>query len=283
MDNLLIADTAANILKKVVATLPHALILSGPSGVGVATVARAIAKQVGSPLLVITPKKKLQGGAKIIEDSENGSIIIEDIRALYSQTRSKFTSPQVIIIDFANRPMTIQAQNAFLKLLEEPQQNVHFIIATHHPEQLLPTVVSRSQTLWLPPVDAQKTSALLEKLGITDPVKKARLTFAASGLPAEITRLATNSTYYDARVKTIQDARKLLEGDVYQRLIIVKSYKDNRAQAITLINDMLVQLRAALKQIPDQRIVAQLNSLLETHAKVTGGGNIQLQLAKVLL
>ena len=273
MDNLLIADTAANILKKVVATLPHALILSGPSGVGVATVARAIAKQVGSPLLVITPKKKLQGGAKIIED----------IRALYSQTRSKFTSPQVIIIDFANRPMTIQAQNAFLKLLEEPQQNVHFIMATHHPEQLLPTVVSRSQTLWLPPVDTQKTSALLEKLGITDPVKKARLTFAASGLPAEITRLATNSTYYDARVKTIQDARKLLEGDVYQRLIIVKSYKDNRAQAITLINDMLVQLRAALKQIPDQRIVAQLNSLLETHAKVTGGGNIQLQLAKVLL
>src|SRR5690625_7732943 len=45
--------------------------------------------------------------------------------------------------------MRKEAVNAFLKLLEEPSENVMFILTSSRPEQLLPTIVSRCQEIRL--------------------------------------------------------------------------------------------------------------------------------------
>lgn len=261
--------------------LPHALLLSGSRGVGVESVALYIASATAQNIQVITPKKRV--GTQLVRDDENGAIVIDDIRSLYEQTRSKFTSLQLFIINCGDRPMTPGAQNAFLKLLEEPQPNVHFIIATHRVELLLPTVLSRCQRVNIQPISKEQTISLLDSLTISDPTKRARIMFIAEGLPAEISRLATDETYYLQRVETVQDAKAALEGSPYDKLLIVRKYKDQRPLAIQFVDDMLLQLRGALVRSGDKQVMERINNLVSAYEKIQANGNIQLQLARVLL
>lgn len=277
---ILNAKTSAQI-NSLITHLPHALLLSGRRGVGVALTASYLAFATAQNVQIITPKKR--AGTQLIEDYENGSVVIEDIRALYDQTRSKFTSSQLFIIDCGDRPMTPGAQNAFLKLLEEPQPNVHFIIATHRPELLLPTVLSRCQRVTIQPISTQQTNGLLDSLNISDPTKRARIMFIAEGLPAEISRLATDEAYYLERVETVQDAKAALEGSPYEKLLILRKYKDKRPLAIQFVDDMLLQLQKTLTRSQDKQVMERIDSLVSAYEKIQANGNIQLQLARVLL
>ncbi|MDX1637173.1 MAG: DNA polymerase III subunit delta' C-terminal domain-containing protein [Balneolaceae bacterium] len=64
--------------------------------------------------------------------------------------------------------MRTEAANAFLKLLEEPSEDLVFILTTEHQEHLLPTIISRCQLIRMSPL---KTSE----------VKKALITFDGLG------------------------------------------------------------------------------------------------------
>lgn len=268
-------------LTKLMVNPPQALLLTGPRGVGTSTAATFAAAELSSHIEKIIPKKR--NGNQFVEDWEAGSIIIEDIRNLYQQTRSKFTKPRVCILDFGDRTMTHGAQNAFLKLLEEPQPNIYFILATHHPEFLLPTIISRCQRVDMRPITKQQTQELLDTLQAEDPVKRARIQYVAEGLPAEITRLAEDEKYYEQRVATVQDAKAILGGNSYQRALIIRKYKDQRHQALQFIDDMLFQLQKTLERSQDERILRQINKLIGAYDKIQQNGNIQLQLARVLL
>lgn len=71
---------------------------------------------------------------------------IADIRELERFTRLKMLEKTAIVIqDFENA--TEEAQNAFLKALEEPQENLFYILTTAMSELLLPTIVSRCQLI----------------------------------------------------------------------------------------------------------------------------------------
>lgn len=69
---------------------------------------------------------------------------IEDVRALNSFISLRLSTPTAILIRGVDEA-TDEALNAFLKNLEEPQENLYFILtaASHH--KVLPTVVSRCQ------------------------------------------------------------------------------------------------------------------------------------------
>jgi len=271
--------------EKFAANLPQGLIVEGPIGSGVATVAHALVEDSGSQAFVLLPKKKQ--GNELVISPEDGSIVIEDIRQLYEQTRTKQSEEQTYIIDTGVKSMTVAAQNAFLKLLEEPRAGVHFIIATHRPDQLLSTIVSRCQTLSLLPVTDEQTIDVINNLGIDDRTKRTRLAFVGRGRPALIKRLAADDELYDTRVKIMTDAKTLLGNDAYAKLKIIHTYRDNRADAVTLLDDMNYQLQTVVKSHPDlsasRRIAKTIDKQLEARERIGGGGNIRIQLASVVL
>ncbi|OGL21964.1 hypothetical protein A2707_01270 [Candidatus Saccharibacteria bacterium RIFCSPHIGHO2_01_FULL_45_15] len=283
MDQLVIHPISADIMKKVAANMPGALLIAGEKGVGVASIARGLAADLHIQPRIITPKKRLQAGAKLIEDYETGSIVIEDIRALYDQTRVKFDQPQLFIVDFGNRSMTHQAQNAFLKLLEEPQDNIYFILATHTADDLLPTIRSRCQRVDIRRCTSEQSKALLASWKLPDATRMARIAFIADGKPAEMYRLAHDDTYYAARVQTVQDAKAILGGTAIQKMHTIHKYKDQRPGALQLIDDLTMQLERALQASFQPNILQQIDLLIEAHRRITANGNIQLQLARVLI
>lgn len=280
-DELILHPRTRQLTKNLAKKLPHGIIIEGPAGTGVATVAKTFAKHVSSPEFVILPKKKLKG--EFIVDPDNGSIVIDDIRLLYQQTRSKQSGSHVYIIDTGMKSMTIAAQNAFLKLLEEPHEGLHFIIATHQFDQLLPTIVSRCQHLSLLPVTDEQTNELISELAINDATKRTRLAFVGRGRPALIKRLVSDDESYESRVKIMSDAKTLLGADTYEKVRVINSYRENRADATTLLDDMNYQLQIIIKSQPNREIAATIDRNLETRMRIAAGGNIRIQLLSNIL
>lgn len=256
--------------------MPQSLLLTGPEGIGLSTLAQHIAGMLTKDVRIVLPEKDE------VVNLEKGSISVASIRKLYEQTRSVKTQKQVIIIDYTER-MTVTAQNAFLKLLEEPPTNTYFILLCHDPTVLLPTIHSRIWTIQVRPITPEQTEELLGILNISDAQKKTQMLFMASGLPAELTRLAADSDYFMAKVAIVRDARELLRGRLYDKLALAQRYKDRREDALALLDNALTILRKTISDNPDTQLIAQINSLLFTYDKISANGNIRLSLARLVV
>jgi len=71
---------------------------------------------------------------------------IADTRELRNITKLTFTEPTAIIIDHIDEA-TEEAANAFLKNLEEPQENISYILTANSLAAVLPTIVSRCEVI----------------------------------------------------------------------------------------------------------------------------------------
>src|SRR5688572_16436884 len=139
---------------------PHALIFTGPEGVGKRTCARMIAKALNCPASSskddfcdeCTQCRKIDAGThpdvlSVGLEEEASEIKIAQIRDLLQtlELRPLEGSNKVFIIDPADA-MNAAAANSLLKGLEEPPENSYFILLSPNPQSLLVTVRSRSQT-----------------------------------------------------------------------------------------------------------------------------------------
>ena len=221
MDKLSLHSATKKLLTAYLKDPTHALCLSGEVGAGLGSLAFTLAADLAgseSLVTVIAPEKDL--------------ISIERVRGLYEQTRSVQQGKRCIIIDDADT-MSRDAQNALLKLLEEPARNVHFILTTHQPSHLLATIRSRTQIITVLSLGEQDSLKLLEPHGL-DETKQRQALFLALGRPAELIRLAENPTYFDDQATIITDARMFLQGSTYDRLVTIKKYSD-RSGALYLL------------------------------------------------
>lgn len=256
------------------ADLPQSLLLSGPTGVGLSTIAEFIAgKDLASS---ITPKD-----AKGETNSAGGTIGVEAIRELYSHTRTKQHGRRIIVIDDADR-MSQAAQAAFLKLLEEPNSTTYFILTSHRPNALVATIRSRVQHIVIQRATHTQTEEFLSARQI-DEKKKLQLKFIAPGLPAELHRLLADETYFEAKAKVITDARIFLQSTPYQKLRIIYAYRANREEAVQLVDSAIAIVNHTLLAKPQHSLVKQLEQLLEAREQIEANHNISLTLTRIVL
>ena len=272
----LLHPSSQKILNILMTNLPQSLLLTGPVGVGLSTIASYIASELGSISFTVLPEKN----EKV--DIEKGIISVDSIRRLYDQTRSIQTGKLIIIIDYAER-MATQAQNAFLKLLEEPGRDVYFILASHTPSKLLSTVASRMQLIEIRPLTNTQSDKFLTKLGINEPKKRNQMLFMADGLPAELSRLARDEEYFKSASNLVRDARDLLQSNVYDKLLIANKYKDDRELALSLLNTTMRILQKSIVEKPQDNLIAQIDLIQDIYQKIKSNGNIRLCLTKLVL
>jgi DNA polymerase III delta prime subunit len=71
---------------------------------------------------------------------------IDEVRELSRFIKLSFNKPTVFLIKEVDKA-SIAALNAFLKILEEPQENAKFILTARSEHNILPTIVSRCQVI----------------------------------------------------------------------------------------------------------------------------------------
>lgn len=255
--------------------LPHAQLLDGPVGIGLLTIAKAIA---GKHLATIIQPTDKDGAI----DLQKGSIKAEQIRSLYDTTKGKARTRQVYIIDDADK-MVATAQHSFLKLLEEPSPNTHFILTSHQPHQLLATVLSRTQRATFQAVATDQSRALIADLGVTDPKLTAQLLYLADGRPALLTRLIKDKVEFSRQTAYITAARQFLQGEPVQKLQIIQQYQNDRAGALQLIAAAQTILQHSLRQADPQAIITTADQLATIYDRIEANGNIRLQLVAAVV
>lgn len=106
-----------------------------------------------------------------VSHEKPGSIGVEDIRSQINGDVAikPYSSPRKIYIINEGEKMTVQAQNALLKTLEEPPEYTVIIILTTSVESLLPTILSRCVVLNMKPAgESQMKKFLMETMQIPD-------------------------------------------------------------------------------------------------------------------
>ena len=175
--------------------MPHALLISGPQGIGKVRFAQAFAQH----LLCTAEMTKYACGTckscqllaagshadfRFLEPEEPGKPIkIDTVRELCdSLVKTAQQGGWKVAIIAPAESMNNNAANAFLKSLEEPQPNTLLILVTHRPGQLSATIRSRCQQVSLPvPETATASRWLTEVTGDQSAVDK--VLYLAGGKP----------------------------------------------------------------------------------------------------
>lgn len=106
-----------------------------------------------------------------ISHEKPGTIGVDDIRRQINNDVAikPYKGPRKIYIMNEGEKMTVQAQNALLKTLEEPPEYAVVLILTANVDSLLPTILSRCVVLNMKPAgDAQIKKFLMETMEIPD-------------------------------------------------------------------------------------------------------------------
>jgi DNA polymerase-3 subunit delta' len=161
-------------------TLPPALLLAGPAGVGKRRAAVAIAESVNCLKPVETPEfvrdscgecaacrriqRRVHPDVIVIEPGDMGSIKIEQVRDVIDRAeyRPFEGRRRVVVIDDADG-LVDAAQNALLKTLEEPPSASMFVLVSSIPDALLPTVRSRCSRLRVAQLSPAEVTEVLRR------------------------------------------------------------------------------------------------------------------------
>lgn len=265
MKQLLLEPGTKKILTASLKSPSHALLLTGSEGAGLGTIAAWLASSItehATDITTIAP--------------EQTTIPIERVRTLYEETRSIHKRPQAIIIDDADT-LSHEAQNALLKLLEEPVTNVYFILTSHYVEVLLPTIKSRVQAVGVKQLTHAQSEKLLEELGLTEARKRSQALFLASGMPAELTRLASDDKYFTEQVTYVEDARGIIQGSLYDRLRTITAYTD-RAKALRLISVIGRLMTFSLLKQKQLSVIPAVDALDLASERINANGHVRTQL-----
>ena len=161
--------------------ISHAYILTGEAGMGRKSIANAFAmtllceKGGSEPCMICHSCKQVMSGNHpdliYVTHEKPGSIGVDDVREQINDTimiRPYSSYYKIYIVDEAEK-MTVQAQNALLKTIEEPPSYAVIILITTNQEAFLPTILSRCVQMKLKPLkDFTIKSYLTQNLHIAE-------------------------------------------------------------------------------------------------------------------
>jgi DNA polymerase-3 subunit delta' len=118
------------------------------------------------------------------------SIGIEQIRNVIEKvSKQPFSGPRSVVAVMEAEKATTEAQNAFLKVLEEPPASSVMILVTARPDLLLPTVVSRCSEIRFDPLPEGAVAEYLETFLSVEGAEARRVAGKAGGSLQRAVRL----------------------------------------------------------------------------------------------
>ncbi len=221
------------------------LILSGETGSDIYNIALAMSSNLLGPklvnnLLIILPEE----GKKIGIDS------VRDLKSSFNTIiKAKRKIGRVAIIVSAEK-LSREAQNALLKIIEEPVKNSSLILLTSDLSKLLPTIRSRCQNIPILPITKKQAYDYGEANGVSIPtIDRALLLSRGESMLFE--NIVSKES--DGLTKQISNAKEFLGMSIFDRLRQQKTYS-NTGDLNTLIDGLKRISEAAMHSAKDANV-----------------------------
>lgn len=248
--------------------LSQSMIFTAKKGVDINAYVRQLLNATDTTI-VINPTSKTPGAI--------AKISVENIRECIHQTRTMTQSGRRTIVIFDDAAaMTEAAQNALLKTLEEPRDNLHVLLLTSNLSKLLPTILSRCQ---VNVVDSANSNDIV----LPDAIK-AQILFMSAGIRDEMIKLSTDEKYLSSMQHTFEQAKKYIGMREYEKLVfIAKIEKWPRDDVLHFLGAVLRILGTILQKQYSSKTLEQINQIIRADETIRMNGNIRMQLLKTVV
>lgn len=212
----------------------HAYILSGEKGSGKKLLANTFAMALQCEKKDIDPCQECRSCKKAISRNhpdiiyitheKPNSIGIEDIRTQLIEDvmiKPYCSSYKIYIVDEAEK-LTLQAQNALLKTIEEPPAYAVIMLLTSNMEAFLPTITSRCVKLNLRPVqESMVKDYLMEKMNLPDYQAQMDAAFSQGNI-GKAKQMAESDDFNLMTEQALRILKKSKELELYEMVEMIK-------------------------------------------------------------
>jgi len=227
LDELLLNPKTKNQAKLFVQNPFGSLLIIGENGSGKLVLAKTIAAEI----LQLDKIEKLQNYpyfSHVLKKEGLSEISIDEIRNiirfLHLKTVGKIKIRRVVLIENANQ-MSIEAQNALLKILEEPNDDSVFILTAPNSQSLLPTIVSRCRHIHAYPLALDEAMRFLKNRYTAKQIESA---WRLSGGNSSLLQALLDEGSLHPLKQAVDQAKNFIKLSSYNRLILTYKLGNNR-------------------------------------------------------
>lgn len=206
----------------------HANLITGCDGIGKSVLAKYIANKI------IKPRDGAESVDIVRYYPKASSFGVDDVRNIIEEVNKKpYEGNKKVLILYKCDKMTVQAQNALLKTIEEPPEGVYLILLSDSLENILDTIQSRCQVYKLTPLSKDEVLEYIDLKypEISEQDKQAVIAYC-TGIPGKIDRFLGDEGLKNLRGICI---------DLFEDII-------NRS------NDIVIKYQEVLKNLKDEKI-----------------------------
>lgn len=236
----------------------HAYILAGEAGMGRKSLANAFVltllceKGKSQPCMECHACKQVLSGNHpdliYVRHEKPNSIGVDDIRDQINDTimiRPYSSYYKIYIVDEAEK-MTVQAQNALLKTIEEPPSYAVILLLTTNPDGFLPTILSRCVQLKLRPLpDFVVKSYLTESMGVPSSEAELYAAFSRGNLGKAI-KLAGSEEFRLMYDEVLHLLKHMKDMDISELLDYIRKLKEDSLDIYECLDFMQIWYRDVL-------------------------------------
>lgn len=284
--------------------ISHAHIIVGEDGIGKSNLANKLAR-------IILGKFEERDYIDIINyRCKKASFGVDDVREIVDEINKKpFEGDKKVIIIYDGNKLTVQAQNALLKTIEEPPKGVYIILLCESLELILDTIKSRCQIYKLTPLTKEDVRLYIDRIN-DDSFSQEEINAAiaySEGMPGRAEAFLRDSSLKELRntlvdllfLITKSNPKELL--DFEAKLIVFKDKKEDILNILaSFIRDIIIykEIRdgngiingdkiESIKKIAMEMSYKKLNNIIdkigEARRSLLSNSNFQLTIRVMLI
>ncbi len=227
--------------------ISHAYIINGEKSSGKEFIAKVFAMALQCETGEVNPCQECHACKQALSDNQPdiirvihekpNTISVDDIRAQINNDVAikPYSSPYKIYIINEAEKMTVQAQNAILKTLEEPPEYAVILLLTTNVNSLLPTILSRCVVLNMKPVaDSLVRKYLMEQMQIPDYKAEVCVAFARGNI-GKARLLASSEDFENVKNEAVSLLKYIQDMELHEIIAAIKKINDYKLE----VNDYL--------------------------------------------